>query len=286
MSFMNLRGEKVVCEKCGAYVTLEHEDGARLTQISDVAVYQQFALYRKLASKSDDEKEGYYFILPVVCENCKDDKLQVFDEDYILFRYKNAYCELTETEDKLLSNIQDEMWNNLSEELLREIDADAFEKLKSEKHFGIKKEKRAVSERYVTRAYDNICRYIKNRIYKDKNVQKLIAELDSMREPAERELNALSEKGLKGYRKFDTEAIRNLNPLIRGDLTMRTPESSEGEVSMYTMVEFNLSEMQEMLKDRRFFGYDPNAEKGEETDWALEDFFKRLPVRIAKTILA
>ena len=142
MSFLELRGEKIFCKKCGACITIEYEGGPQWTQIGDMGVWEQVELNQRMLPGYNPEKNGYYYIrLGAVCENCKDSNIKVFDENYILARYLNKYCELEDLDNFLMRRIENEMRHDLTEELLQEMAPEAFEKYWSQNHFGIKKEK-------------------------------------------------------------------------------------------------------------------------------------------------
>ncbi|MCR4693175.1 MAG: hypothetical protein K5664_04770 [Firmicutes bacterium] len=277
MSFLNIRGEKIYCEKCGECITIEYEGGPQMTQIGDMEVYEQMEVSKELLPDYDAEKYGYYFIRVAVCSKCKSKRKKVFDDDYILFRYMDKYNELEEFKENMLEEMVKYIRKNLSEDMLREIDADAYEELKQKKHFGIKKEKVRIAEEYVRRAKRNIYPYMQKQFNKDERLIRLADELRQLEPEAEAEVIKYWRSGLKGYCKISITQPRNLNPYICYDATIRTPKEKTGNVDMYDDVELDLSRIRKTIRNKNKFSYNRGLEKDE-----ISNFYKRLPNYIAK----
>lgn len=277
MSFLNIRGEMIHCKKCGAVCTIEYQGGPQLTQIGDFYVAEQMKLTKKFMRKYNAEQEGYYYHRVAICQKCLEEKRRadLFSNNHILFKYVNEINELTDFKSGFCSGAIYDFEQNISDDLLKAVNPQEFLILKSTKHFGIKKEKRRIAEKYVENSKHDIYNYIRERF--DAEIKPMQNEILKTENDLSMFLRGCGQF-IEGFELLDTKSERNLHPFLCYEATLRMPETEESDRDFYIPFKYSKEEIENIVKDSKKFECTLKEDD-------LISLFERLPLIISKKIL-
>ncbi|MBE7031421.1 MAG: hypothetical protein E7401_00470 [Ruminococcaceae bacterium] len=239
MSFLNIRGEKIHCKKCGEVCTIEYEGGAKPTQIGDFSVIEQKRLSKKYMRNYDAKDKGYYYHHFGICSRCisrRHRATELYDKQII--DYIEKVKNFAETKEWHKSETLKKFESNINEDLLRQASPTSFCVLKDTKHFGIKKEKRRIVEKYIEQAKSEIAQYLNEQLEKIPELKQAKEELFKI----EKKLTFILPKCkrvIKGYMPIDLVSERNLNPYICYEMTTRVPKEIDATRGFYKPIKYS-----------------------------------------------
>lgn len=276
MSFLNVRGEMIHCEKCGATRLLEYAGGPQFTQIGDFGCMEQIELSKMFMPEYNAEQEGYYYHRFGVCQKCvqKRHNAKIFCDDYIVFQYLDKVNEFNSLKGHFEYMVVENLKKNINVRLLEEINPTAFDTFIHTKHFGIKKEKRRISEIYVNQSKKQIFEYLKRQLDSNSELNELKELVLEMEIDVKKELSKYM-FSIEGFLLDNVNDERNLNPYICYEATTRVPAEQESTQAFYIPIKYSKKEVEKILHNTKKF--DCNID-----EYSLEDLFRRLPQIISK----
>ncbi len=275
--FWKFDGEVVFCKKCNKAKVIEYESSlssklgymvgsaiVKLLEISIVRMIQRNIKNRIIvlhdeASKSElsennppqnRNKSGNYLKRYGVCNEClKKGKVKtVFDEKHLLSKYLDMVNEFKNKKQHIEWETYMDINENPTPELLADINPQAFEKLKNSKHFGMKKEKRRLAERYINESVNDIVALVQKRVNKDEELQKLKSEIVEVEEHVKEFLEGCGEV-IKGYTVIGRHIGFIPNPDKHKKLLEMFPDKIFSNEKFYDVKNFYKKEIQGILDD-------------------------------------
>ncbi len=272
MSFLDIRGEIIYCEKCGAKHKIKYIGGKRSTQIGDFEVMHQKELSKQLMSNYDAETNGYYYHRFALCDKCLKtlENVIILNSDHLLIKYYDNLELLSDLINTLEASVEDNFREKFNKNKLHEINPEAFESLRNSKHHGLKKEKRRFSETYVISI---IYPYLNTQVKSNPKFQILKKTIIDM----EKKLIHFAEQwnsSTQYYGEISLNNTRNLNQYISTPLSTRTPSFNVSCKKFYQKIELSKSDMLECIDDTDKFSCRFDE------PW-LSGYFKNLPSKLA-----
>lgn len=226
MSFLNLCGEKYICENCGEVVTVQIERKGEY-QIGDMAVLEQEHANKALNS-SFSSKDGHYYCHSIICEACaKHAKRPLFlSEADAYVKSLDQIAVYTEELQNYCSSYTDNFWNAITFEVLMDILSQAIKDTQNThdtKKQLLKKRHERIRVNLTDLLYqgfletDNYTSFKKDLSVLVKNV---IGEAKKVRR------NTI-------FNLIDVMEPHNLNPYIQTDMTVSNPVAKDKSLAVY-----------------------------------------------------
>ncbi|MFA9422271.1 MAG: hypothetical protein ACERLG_01745 [Sedimentibacter sp.] len=283
MSFLNIRGKMIHCLNCDNLVTIEYVGGNVQTQIGDASVMQQRELNEEfMPADYDFKNEGYYYHDGAICKDCikdiqqNDDNYLLVDSDYIVFHYLEAVHNIMDHISRLPYSLYSEYLNNLTENTLKQINEELFAEIINTKTFGLKKEKKRLSQMFVEKSKEEINKSYKDFIKNSNEYKQLKKEGRVLSEKYEEKV--IENLDFEGpiYRKINYMDTNNLNPYIVAETTVRVPLEVIGNTEFYEeAVEINKKSVLALFKNKSKFTLN-NHEARKSIDYKYKGLNKKI----------
>lgn len=306
--FWNFDGEVVFCKECNKAKVIEYESSlsrklgymfgyiimkifliavSRMQQkggIKDrIVILEDRGLFPELIDIGNipkgHKKKSTYLKCYGICNECsKKEKAKMnFDDKHLLGKYLHMVNEFKNKKKSIEWDTYRDIAENATPELLAEINPQAFEKLKNSKHFGIKKEKRRLAERYINEAMNDIVSLVQKRVDKDTDLQKIKEEIVELEEEIRKFIEDCGEE-IKSY----TVISRNFgfipNPDKQKKLSEMFPDKIFTNEKFYDVEKFYKKEIQGILDDAEKL----NCTVVKWADSIFVEMLYRLSIKISK----
>lgn len=281
MSWLNVRGKRFCCERCGRRITIEYKGGPRPTQVSDVVIHQQFRrsmdwsdwlvvlLPRPLKdwvwiwkvrtwNKRFQAADGIYLEEDGLCERCfraraKADLGQQQTLEHILNLAKEVTCLKGECKAAVDQLVTSTIRSNLEQWTLA--DFSALDERVWKETLGVwnfdqlgNRRRRAACRRFATMAIQAMEAKCRQWITGRAEIREAIRECNERLQPLLKEAEDLLPSCPKeGFLPKRTDAPENLNPFIVGPQTIREPEPGSVSELFYIPVTINHSELRSIF---------------------------------------
>ena len=217
--YKDFDGEIVFCKKCNKVTVIAYHNsfdtkslyyiGMLLTRFIEKMQYKilegriisvDYSNDKTSKDKTSQKKCETYIKTYGLCEEClKKSKLrESFDTNNMISEYLDTENKFQYMKRDLEYKVYFELNENLTPKLLAEINPIAFQELKNSKHFGIKKEKRRLAERYLEASKENIKDFVKKRFDEDLELQNLKDEVIKLENNVKSFINDC-DNVIKGY---------------------------------------------------------------------------------------
>ncbi len=227
MSFLNLSGEKYVCEKCGKTLTVKLERTGEY-QIGDMAVFEQKYINEEL-NFSEAEKDIYYYYHNVLCEDCakKVRNPYYFDENDNLGILLNRFYAFENEIDELPCHYVEGVLSSLNKEKLMDMIGNVIAKTQNT-HDTPKKLLKKRLQLIKTELTD----LINNGFEKSEQYIRFKTEMPELIDGIKSEAKKIKQKTILILE--DVMEPHNLNPYVEHELTIAVPTEKDKDFNVYT----------------------------------------------------
>lgn len=277
--FWNFDGEVVFCKKCNKAKVIEYESSlsrklghmlgyiivkiflivaSRMQQdggIKDrIIISEDRCFFPELIDidniPQNHNKKSTYLKRYGICNECsKKEKAKMnFDNKHLLGKYLDMVNEFKNKKKSIEWDTYRDIAEKATPELLAEINPQAFEKLKNSKHFGIKKEKRRLAERYINEAMNDIVALAQKRVDEKEALQKLKAEIVELEKEIKEFIEDCGEE-IRSYTVIGRHIGFIPNPDKQKKLSEMFPDKIFTNEKFYDVENFYKKEIQGILDD-------------------------------------
>lgn len=289
MSFLNIRGENIHCKVCDANIKIEYEGGMQFTQIGDINVEIQKKLNEHfMPCNYDYDEDGYYFHSFGICKDCiekeykSSDEYVLLENDHIIFRYEEEIDRIKSEIEFWAFNAFKDYFKDITVDRLKDINYKEFSRISNTKTFGIKKEKRYLSQSFVKKSENSILENYRQYILNSEKYKKLYEEGKKFNRENTQKVLEWKDTKAHVYRQIDYEGLYNLNDYICAPTTVRKGTGSTQDIEFYDdPLEINAEKLNNLLEDEAKFTLE-NPEAIESLELRKDKILKKMIFIISK----
>lgn len=257
MSFLNVAGKIYYCFQCKSTTRICFEGGPQLTQIGDLNIFEQMEISRKLGQpNSDPDREGYYLYDLVLCEKCYQQYLQKNGEqEKVIQPLVREFSKLINEKQRLIEYLVPEIKDMVAKQIhsfaVEELDnllEEHFDKDFGDKHALPGKKKGKFNQLYTQSIRHKAIPYFLKTALADEKIDKAVSSYLKMVETAWLEpTHKFRDEVVQTYVPSAIRRAENLNNYICYEATVRAPEATTPDLTVYHECELDFAYMNSQL---------------------------------------